>query len=231
MASSGNTQHYSLSQFGPNDRPSWIDDYNADMRTIDTALGDGNQAVTDITNEITDIKNRLDASNTVFNYFTWSGNAHQYVTPGDEETFNIGDTSQEGLGDNAIINLLSESTVKINQGGIYVIWASVNVGRFSSGLDKPVALSLIRYTNDESVYEWRTIPGNFVKPLTTESGYPTSQLEQSLSFPPTVVSIRSGASIMMTVCVYSDPNNPPENGHTPIEVRQLGATMGIVKIQ
>lgn len=43
MAASGNTPHYSLSQFGPNDRPSWIDDYNADMRIIDTALGDGNQ--------------------------------------------------------------------------------------------------------------------------------------------------------------------------------------------
>lgn len=43
MAASGNTPHYSLSQFGPDDRPSWIDDYNADMRIIDAALGDGNQ--------------------------------------------------------------------------------------------------------------------------------------------------------------------------------------------
>ena len=217
MAASEHTPHYSLSQFGPGDRPSWIDDYNEDMRAID--------------GEISDIKNRLDASNTVYNYFTWSGNAHQYVTPGDEELFNIGDESQEGLGDNAIINLLSESTVRINQDGIYAIWSTVNVGRFSGGLDKPVALSLILYTNDESGYEWRQIPGNFVKPLTTESAHPASQLEQSLSLPPTVVSLRSGVNIMTTVVVYSDPNNPPESGHAPIEVFQLGAAMGIVKIR
>lgn len=41
MAASTHTTHYNLSQFGPNDRPSWIDDYNKDMRTIDTALTQG----------------------------------------------------------------------------------------------------------------------------------------------------------------------------------------------
>lgn len=38
MAASEHTPHYSLSQFGPGDRPSWIDDYNADMQTLDTAV-------------------------------------------------------------------------------------------------------------------------------------------------------------------------------------------------
>lgn len=38
MAASGSTPHYSLSQFGPGDRPSWIDDYNSDMQTLDTAV-------------------------------------------------------------------------------------------------------------------------------------------------------------------------------------------------
>lgn len=41
MAASEHTPHYSLSQFGPDDRPSWIDDYNKDMRIIDTALTQG----------------------------------------------------------------------------------------------------------------------------------------------------------------------------------------------
>ena len=41
MAASEHTPHMQLSQFGPDDRPSWIDDYNADMRTIDTALTQG----------------------------------------------------------------------------------------------------------------------------------------------------------------------------------------------
>lgn len=38
MAASEHTPHYSLSQFGPGDRPSWIDDYNSDMQTLDTAV-------------------------------------------------------------------------------------------------------------------------------------------------------------------------------------------------
>lgn len=38
MAASEHTPKMRLSQFGPDDRPSWIDDYNADMRIIDTAL-------------------------------------------------------------------------------------------------------------------------------------------------------------------------------------------------
>lgn len=231
MAASETTPEFHLSQFGPGDRPSWIDDYNSDMQTLDTALGDGNQAVADMTNEITDIKNRLDASNTVCNYFTWSGTEHRYVTPGDAETFAIGDPSQGGLGDNAIINLLSKSSVTINQDGIYAIWFTVNVGLFSGSLDTPVAPFLIRYTRSESGPEWLRTYGNFVKPLTTESDYPNRQLEQSLSFPPTVVSLRAGDSIMTSVLVYSDPNNPPESSHAPIEVFQLGATMGIVKIR
>ena len=40
MAASEHTPHWSLSQFGPGDRPSWIDDYNADMQTLDTAVMD-----------------------------------------------------------------------------------------------------------------------------------------------------------------------------------------------
>lgn len=41
MAASEHTPHMQLSQFGPNDRPSWVDDYNQDMRIIDTALTQG----------------------------------------------------------------------------------------------------------------------------------------------------------------------------------------------
>ena len=40
MAASEHTPHLNLSQFGPDDRPSWIDDYNQDMRTLDTAVSD-----------------------------------------------------------------------------------------------------------------------------------------------------------------------------------------------
>lgn len=52
MATSASTPQYHLSQFGPDDRPSWIDDYNQDMRIIDTALSDINQSILDLHNII-----------------------------------------------------------------------------------------------------------------------------------------------------------------------------------
>ena len=47
MAASGSTPHYSLSQFGPGDRPSWIDDYNSDMQILDTAVSGAQSAATE----------------------------------------------------------------------------------------------------------------------------------------------------------------------------------------
>lgn len=47
MAASEHTPHYSLSQFGPGDRPSWIDDYNSDMQTLDTAVSDAQSDATE----------------------------------------------------------------------------------------------------------------------------------------------------------------------------------------
>lgn len=38
MAHTNQTTNYELSQFAGTDRPSWIDDYNADMTKIDTAI-------------------------------------------------------------------------------------------------------------------------------------------------------------------------------------------------
>ena len=38
MAASTHTPHYNLSQFGPDDRPSWIDDYNQDMQNIEQTI-------------------------------------------------------------------------------------------------------------------------------------------------------------------------------------------------
>ena len=38
MAASEHTPHMQLSQFGPDDRPSWIDDYNTDMRSIEQVM-------------------------------------------------------------------------------------------------------------------------------------------------------------------------------------------------
>lgn len=46
MAHTKETTNYSLSQFAGTDRPSWIDDYNADMGKIDAAINATSQSVT-----------------------------------------------------------------------------------------------------------------------------------------------------------------------------------------
>lgn len=224
MAASGNTPHYSLSQFGPNDRPSWIDDYSADMRTIDTALGDGNQAVTDMTNEITDIKNRLGASNTVYNYFTWSGVKSLYMWPPAGDYINIGDTSQGGLGDNDIINLDYETRIQVNQDGIYCIWSNANIGRFSPQLNMPVSLSVYTYTETEEAIVHGSAAAT---PLASDTDGTYTQIEQSLTLPPMVMSLRAGTYINILV----EPRGSTEIEGAWTHVYELESATGIVKIR
>lgn len=46
MAHTNKTTNYELSQFAGTDRPSWLDDYNADMAKIDTAIKSAAQSAT-----------------------------------------------------------------------------------------------------------------------------------------------------------------------------------------
>lgn len=224
MAASGNTPHYSLSQFGPGDRPSWIDDYNADMRTIDTAIHDESQTVADMTDEITDIKNRLGASNTVYNYFTWNGVNRLNMWPPAGDYINIGDTSQGGLGDNDIINLEHEHRICVSQDGIYCIWSSVNIGRFSPQLNVPISLSVETYTaTTESVI----VHGSATTPLASDTDGTYTQIEQSLTLPPTVMSLRADTYIQILV----EPRKSPEIEWASTSVYELESGTGIVKIR
>ena len=47
MAHTNQTTNYELSQFVGTDRPSWLDDYNADMTKIDAAIKTAAQSSTD----------------------------------------------------------------------------------------------------------------------------------------------------------------------------------------
>lgn len=244
MAASGNTSHYSLSQFGPGDRPSWIDDYNSDMQTLDTAVSGAQSDATEakqsatvnsqeiqqvsqqmgnMTDEITDIKNRLGASNTVYNYFTWSGVYMLNIQPPDGDYIYIGAPSQGGLGDNDTISLVHEHYIQVNQDGIYVIWASVNIGRFSPQLNVPMALSLRTSTETESV----TVHGSAATPLTSDTSVTHPRIEQSLTLPPTVLNLRAGTYIT----IFVDPRDRAETEGAWTYVHELESATGIVKIR
>lgn len=235
MAASEHTPHYSLSQFGPDNRPSWIDDYNADMRIIDTAIHDESQTVADMTDEITDIKNRLDTSNAVFNYFRWSGRGEvalsAWATFGDMVT--IADPSQGGIGDNEIISLLtlngfpSGKIIQINQEGTYVIWSTINIGLFSPARQNRSAALSLQYSNDGIESEtMNVINGSFVTPLVA-NGVEIAKITQSLSLPPTVVSLHAGA--VMSIVVNASAND--ETNVEPIKAPHMESSTGIVKIR
>ena len=225
MAASEHTSHYSLSQFGPGDRPSWIDDYNSDMRAIDEAIGDGNQAVTDITNEISDIKNKLDATSLIFNYFTYN----------EEESFSIRASNgsadfiigsgggDEGLGDNGKISLPAPRMMQVHEDGLYVIWSTIGITRFGSNMpDTPITASFSIYQEGN----FSTVYANTVTPLTTDSEYPERRIEQSIIFPPTAIRLGNGAYVSIGI------STPSLGGiYSEHKAWQKASATGIVKIR
>lgn len=232
MAASEHTPHYNLSQFGPDDRPSWIDDYNQDMRIIDTALGDGNQAVTDMTNEITAIKNKLDTSNTVHGYFQYNGNELVKINgTASTSSIAIGDTSQPTAGGNGI-TLLQGKAIQVEHDGVYVIWSNINIGQCTptplEGSGYPFALMLMYAHGIDAVEPAGVINGGFITPVMTtiESIDPPQYVAQSLSLPPTMVNLHAGdiAGFMITT-------DRKESNRNSLRMYHMESSTGIVKIR
>ena len=236
MAASEHTPRMQLSQFGPDDRPSWIDDYNADMRTIDTALGDGNQAVTDMTAEITAIKNKLDTSKTVFNYFNWSGADYDIsLKPAGEQSNAIipitAPPSPVGeIGDNNVISAIDDTIMQINQEGTYLIWSAINISAFSpnrSNLTTALSLEYIQDPASQDPSALNIIHGGFITPIKSENTAP-EQMAQSLSLQPTAVRLRAGAIFRLTLETGGDDTTPDA---ATIHAKLMESSTGIIKIR
>lgn len=232
MAASEHTPHYNLSQFGPDDRPSWLDDYNADMRIIDTALGDGNQAVTDMTTEITAIKNKLDTSNTVHGYFQYNGNELITVNgTASTSEIAIGDTSQPSVGGDGI-TLLQGRGIQVEQDGIYAIWSSINIGpcrpKPTNGSVYPFALMLVYMHGMDATEPAGMINGGFITPVTPdiEGVDPPQYVAQSLSLPPTVISLSAG-----DIATFNLTTDRKESGRNSLKMYHMESSTGIVKIR
>ena len=232
MAASTHTPHYNLTQFGPDDRPSWIDDYNKDMRIIDTALDNGNQAVTNMTTEITAIKNKLDTSNTVYGYFQWNGNKLIKINGmASMSNITIGDTSQPTAGGNGI-TLLQGEAIQVEQDGVYAIWSSINIGPCTpkplDGSVYPFALTLAYFYDMNDMNPDGIINGGFITPVTPviESADPPQYVAQSLSLPPTVVNLPAGAVVIFIL--NTDRKESNRNG---LHMYHMESSTGIIKIR
>lgn len=182
MTASEHTPHYHLSQFGPDDRPSWLDDYNQDMRIIDTALSDGNQdEPLFCTTQVRYSDNFTASMETPYraSFFAHDGNI--------DVDYNT-------------------HTIHITKSGYYAVsgYAEVYGVTPDSGNDKSLSLGIGKYYESFG-YEFNVI-NNFNKsyePIFNESGEPSEAHDwgtvQSCSITPVIAYFNAGDVVTMVI--------------------------------
>lgn len=183
MAASTYTPHYNLSQFGPDDRPSWIEDYNEDMRIIDTALTQGGSQAGPLfcTAQVAYGANFTASMETPYRaaFFTHEGN------------IDIDNNTH---------------TIHITKSGYYAVsgYAEVYGVTPDSGNDKSLSLGIGKYLESFG-YEFNVI-SNFNKsyePIFNESGEPSEARDwgivQSCSITPVIAYFNAGDVVTMII--------------------------------
>ena len=181
MAASTHTPHMQLSQFGPDDRPSWIDDYNQDMRTIDTALSDGNQAEP--------------------LFCTTQVSSFSNFTASTKSPYIAAFSTHEG---NIAVDY-NTHTIPITKSGYYAISGYALVGgvTLDAGSDKSLLME-IKYHESEST-------GNSLIFVFTKSYEPSDTpdtpdygMGQSCPITPVIVHLNAGDAVTVTILPYAN---------------------------
>ena len=179
MAASEHTPKMRLSQFGPDDRPSWIDDYNQDMRTIDTALTQGGSRYEPLfctaTVGVEDFATSMDTPY-IANFSRHNGNiAVDYNT----------------------------HTIPITKSGYYAVSGNARVSGMTldSGSDKTLALWIMKYPPSD-VKDFRFV-SVFDKSYETSETHDLGMV-QSCSITPIIVHLNAGDAVTMLIVPYSD---------------------------
>lgn len=166
MSSTNKTQHYELNQFVGSDIPSWLVDYNGDMRKIDTALGNIASAVATDDANITSLDGRVTtAEGTISSHSntlnTLNTDVANLKTSTATNTTNIsGLTTRVGAVETSVSNINSEiGTTSISGIGDGTITGAISA---LNGSNNVVTLT---GTTDSSVNIWKTInyPSGFNK--------------------------------------------------------------------
>ena len=187
MAASEHTPHMRLSQFGPDDRPSWIDDYNADMRIIDTALTQGGSQAEPL-------------------FCTAQVGYGSNFTTSAKTPYTVAFTTHEG---NIAVDY-NTHTIPITKSGYYAISGYADVGGVTCDPvgDKSLLLE-IKYSENEST-------GNssifiFTKSYEpSDSGTPDYGMGQSCSITPVIVHLNAGDAV--TIMIVPAANSTTAHG-------------------
>lgn len=173
MTASEHTPNMQLSQFGPDDRPSWIDDYNTDMRTIDTALTQG-------------------ASQPEPLFCTTQVGAYGNFTASMETPYSAAFFTHEG---NIAVDY-NTHTIPITKSGYYSVSgnATVHGVTLDSGDDESLMLGIGTYSESNG-YEI-SVSALFNKSYETREIIPKSQ---SCSITPAIIHLNAGDAVTMVI--------------------------------
>lgn len=183
MAASEHTPHYNLSQFGPDDRPSWLDDYNADMRTIDTALTQGGSQDGPLfcTAQVGYGSNFTAGTGTLY---IAAFSAHEGNIAVDHDTH----------------------TITITKSGYYAIsgHASVSGVTLDTGKDKSLAFGIGKYSEGNiSEISATSYFNKSYEPIFNENNEPNEArdwgIKQSCSITPVIVHFNAGDAVTMVI--------------------------------
>ena len=191
MAASEHTPHMQLSQFGPNDRPSWIDDYNKDMRTIDTALTQGGEHSEPL-------------------FCTAQSRQTNFTVSTETPPYRGVFVLSEG---NITVDY-NTHTIPITKSGYYAVsgYAEVSNVTLESGDDKTLILDIGKYSESggyeiyfssefNKSYETREIPDFSVPQL------------HSCSITPSIIHLNAGDSVTMVLGIPDGAANVTLHGH------------------
>lgn len=191
MATHTHTPHYNLSQFGPGDRPSWIDDYNQDMRTIDTALTQGGAQPEPLF--CTAETGPVERFNVSFDQpYTAAFSTHNGTIAVDTNTH----------------------TIPITKSGYYSVsgYAAVpELGIDSGDDDKTLVMIIMKSGGSRPI-----VMGIFTKSYEPTPSKDIPQL-QTCSIPPIIVHLNAGDAVSMLI----SPNNPNATLHGSINTMYL----------
>lgn len=229
MPSTNKTDKLHLSQFEATDKPSFIQDYNADMQTLDTAVSgaqsdatEAKQSATVNSQSIREIEEKLNNTGLVYNFFSVNEPLPLNLMASNGRALVVINTGA-GNGNNEIISPLSEKTIAINEGGVYIIWANVITSLFSNvfdGVNVYFCIKISRGSGGPAIrYDLYT-----KIPLIASTENPASSSSQNFIASPIIVRLNKNDKINVSI----ETNATGKSGNS--NAYQTYAGTGVVKI-
>ena len=208
MPSTNKTDKLKLSQFEATDKPSFLQDYNADMQKIDENMYriDEKARTIDLTylskseaSETYATKNEMSKLVTVFNYFKNTGPIVKTISNTNaEESITIKSSPYTGLGDNEKIKLVNATTIEVQERALYAIWGVFVISLAGGGATMDgIPVSVVLSIYHDGTYSLEHVNTTVLR--TTDKTKPDTRSEQSIIVPQTIVELPEHSQFKITL--------------------------------